>query len=436
MRENQLGEVFFSFSFLSLARHLANISLIPQAPPTSSKSHGLAKLPRVSLNLPSSSPASRCWLVVSRLQCEGPHGRMAGKNLMLLDWESKAWISLRHSPNRAYLALRWTQKKGRSQSLMLGPRHPLTSLKSPESQNRQKYHKYKGPQGSPLRRSNSRVSLQNITREALKIANLLLLQLFASCLVGWAAWGTGFLHFSVVCLDFRIRGISDPERGWHNSKATGQMQFSQMIEADGFGECSFQCKTCLCKPLLHFLLLCWEQTCSPDVVHVWVGPSHGRELVLAIFSQSPLLFFFFFFVDQKTSTTPISGKTLWELMAVLGAPRRVPEYSCRKKLSRRRRTTNDERRTTNDERRTTNDERRTTNDERRTTDDDDRIFPSRPYPFAGEIRVIFSRLSVRTRSRDQIALIAVVFAAKQLRSQPKFLYVRCLAIPIAVCFRI
>ena len=61
--------------------------------------------------------------------------------------------------------------------------------------------------------------------------------------------------------------------------------------------------------------------------------------------------------------------------------------------------------------------------------------PSRPYPFAGEIRLIFSQLSVRTRSREQMEPIAVMFAFQHLRSRSKCLYLQCFATSIAVYFR-
>ena len=60
--------------------------------------------------------------------------------------------------------------------------------------------------------------------------------------------------------------------------------------------------------------------------------------------------------------------------------------------------------------------------------------PSRPYPFVGEIRLICSQLSVRTRSREQMELIAVFFAFQHLRSRSKCLYLQCFAISIAVYF--
>ena len=62
--------------------------------------------------------------------------------------------------------------------------------------------------------------------------------------------------------------------------------------------------------------------------------------------------------------------------------------------------------------------------------------PSRTYPFAGEIRLIFSRLSVRTRSREQMELIAVIFAFQHLRSRSKCLSLQCFPISIAISFRI
>ena len=47
--------------------------------------------------------------------------------------------------------------------------------------------------------------------------------------------------------------------------------------------------------------------------------------------------------------------------------------------------------------------------------------PSGPYLLAGEIRLIFSRLSVCTRSQEQMELIAVIFAFQHLRSRSKCL---------------